>query len=151
MFIYIQLINESLGNSNENINITREQYQNNRKKNSAFRKSQHEINLNSLNEDESYALKYHQIIDEKNKINIKLQAKQVEVNEQNNNLLKIKEILRNNKGFKKELNMMVQNGSKWCKLSFRILRYVNKLFIYFLCGIQMKCKMCICEFLIFWD
>ena len=97
--------------------MKRSDYQKNRRKNSSFRRSQHEIVLPQLmgDDEDSYALKYHQAVDEKNKLKIILSQKQQQQKAMNENLVKIKDLLNQNdvNNFRKELNKMVQNGPNY--------------------------------------
>jgi len=109
--------------------MKRSDYQKNRRKNSSFRRSQHEIVLPQLmgDDEDSYALKYHQAVDEKNKLNIILSQKRQQQRAMNDNLVKIKDLLNQNdvNNFRKELNKMVQNGPNYVesnsKMAFKIL------------------------------
>ena len=100
-------------------NMTRTDYQKQRKKGSSFRRSQHEIVLPQLlaDDDDSYALKYHQVCDEKNKLKVILKRKQLQQSAMNENLSKLKNLIKDagNYGFnfRNEIIMMVQNGPNY--------------------------------------
>ena len=109
--------------------MTRRDYQKHRKKGSAFRRSQHEIVLPQLlgDDEDSYALKYHQVLDEKNKLEVILKKKQRQETAMNENLSKLKGLIKeseNNGNFRNQINMMVQNGPNYVEANSK---YAHKL------------------------
>eukprot|EP00484_Ammonia_sp_Unknown_P007861 CAMPEP_0197079328 /NCGR_PEP_ID=MMETSP1384-20130603/213571_1 /TAXON_ID=29189 /ORGANISM="Ammonia sp." /LENGTH=568 /DNA_ID=CAMNT_0042518205 /DNA_START=31 /DNA_END=1737 /DNA_ORIENTATION=+ len=141
------LLNDNNNNNEEEAvaeldsKAVRTKYQKDRKRSSAFRRSQHEIvlpnMLSAVDEEESKngvaMKKYHQVVDERNKLNIILKQQQQRQRAMNTNVKKMKRVLLDESGgdFKKELNLMVQNGANYVeanpKQAHRLLRICKNL------------------------